>query len=342
VQDAKSQSIGYRLDRGLERSAEEKNYVVGSKKRILLTIIKSVVSVLLIWWVLQGTSFTEIFTAIRSAHIALLVFAFSLHFLIYYVSAHRWRVLLKFQGINTSIRFLIGSWMVCVFFNNLLPSLIGGDIIRAYDSWRLGTGKTGAVAVIFIDRLMGMLALTLFAFAALLLSKKMTAHLPFLSFWVQLGIIVMFMGICTIIMFSQRIAKFIAKIRLPFTPKLQESLRKIVNQFQALGRWRCALPITLGLSLVLHTSNIAHFYIIARALDLAIPVHTFFLIIPLAIFAMMIPASINGIGIRENVFVFFFCSLGVSKPEAVAFAWLTYGILVCHGVLGGIIYALRR
>ncbi len=316
--------------------------MAGSEKRFLWTTIKSGASVFLIWWVLRGTSFTEIFMAMRSAHVPLLVLGFSLHFLIYYVGAHRWRVLLKVQGVNASIRFLIGSWMVCVFLSHLLPSIVGGDVIRAYDSWRLGISKTGAVAVIFWDRLMGMLALLLFAFGALLLSKKMTAHLSFLSFWLQLGIIGMLLGICVILAFSDTMAALIAKIRVPFSLKVEGTLRKIVSELQKLKSWKCALPTVLGLSLVLHANYIIHFYIISRALDLSIPVYTFFLIIPLTIFAMMIPASINGIGIRENVFVFFFCPLGLSKPEAIAFAWLVYGILVCHGLLGGIIYGLRK
>ena len=78
------------------------------------------------------------------------------------------------------------------------------------------------------------------------------------------------------------------------------------------------------------------------ALEFPIPFNHFFLIIPLSIFIMMLPISINGIGIRESIFAFFFLSYGVSKPEAVAFAWLVYGITILQGVVGGIVYALRK
>lgn len=342
AQNIKSYSIDSGLDSGLKPTTGQKNNMVAIKKRLLLTAIKSMVSALLIYWVLQGTNLTEIFKAMRSAHLPLLVLAFSLHFLIYYVSAHRWRLLLSVQGVNASVPFLIGSWIVCSFFNNLLPSIIGGDVIRAYDSWRLGTSKAGALAVIFVDRLLGMLALMLFALGALLVSKKMTPPLSFTSFYVLLGIIAGLLSICCILIFSHQVSTLVTKIRVPFSKKLNHALHQIFSEFQLLANWKHPLPKTLGLSLLLHANSIIHFYIISIALGLSVPFHTFFLIIPLAIIAMMIPASINGIGIRENIFVFFFCPFGISKPEAIAFAWLAYLILLSHGLLGGIIYALRK
>ena len=57
---------------------------------------------------------------------------------------------------------------------------------------------------------------------------------------------------------------------------------------------------------------------------------------------MMLPISINGIGLRESVFVFFFSAFGVVKYQAIAFAWLAYGLVILQGLLGGIVYALRK
>ena len=85
-----------------------------------------------------------------------------------------------------------------------------------------------------------------------------------------------------------------------------------------------------------------HYYIIANVLDFPIPLSAFFWIVPLALFIMMVPVSINAIGLRESAFVFFFATFGVAKPEAVAFAWLAYGMVVLQGLLGGIVYVLRK
>ena len=85
---------------------------------------------------------------------------------------------------------------------------------------------------------------------------------------------------------------------------------------------RDALVKALTLSGLLEAVVILHYFAIAGALGLPVPLSAFFLIIPLSVFVMMLPISINAIGIRENVFVFFFGFYGVSKADAVAFAWL--------------------
>ena len=57
---------------------------------------------------------------------------------------------------------------------------------------------------------------------------------------------------------------------------------------------------------------------------------------------MMLPASINGIGMREGIFIFAFASFGITKPEAIAFAWIVYGLILLTGLSGGVVHALRK
>ena len=87
---------------------------------------------------------------------------------------------------------------------------------------------------------------------------------------------------------------------------------------------------------------VVQYFIFAKALNLPIPFWSFFLIIPLTLFVMMLPVSINGIGLRESIFVLILSPWGIAKPEALALAWLAYGCLVVQGLLGGIVYALRK
>src|SRR5690606_39969507 len=80
------------------------------------------------------------------------------------------------------------------------------------------------------------------------------------------------------------------------------------------------------------------------ALSLGLPVLflNYFLIIPAALLVMMAPVSINGIGLREGAFAFFFGLFGVGRAEAVAFAWIAYGLLLIQGLLGVLVYSFRR
>ncbi|HEX6387288.1 MAG TPA: lysylphosphatidylglycerol synthase transmembrane domain-containing protein [Anaerolineae bacterium] len=309
-----------------------------AKKKVLPALIKVGISAGLIYWILQGTDLREVFAAAGSANTWLLVLAFSLHIGGLTLSAYRWRLLLHTRGTDVSILFLIESYLVGVFFNNFLPSTVGGDAYRAYDSWRLGQSRSGAVAVVFIDRFLGLLVLMLFALLALLVSNQLMGNVPYLHLWVLSGTAGMLAA--TWLMFAppRGLPEVIGRIQFPFRNKI----RSIMDAFLAFKGQREVLFKALGISVLLQANVVIHYYLIARSLSLPIPFYSFFLIIPLTTVITLLPISVNGIGVRENAYVFFFTPFAVLKPEAVAFAWIAYGMVVVQGVMGGLIYGLRK
>lgn len=310
-----------------------------SKRGLILSIVKVLISGALIYWILRSTDLTEIFAAARNANVWLLLIAFSLHISGFVISAYRWRLLLRTSGSDASIPFLIESYIVGVFFNNFLPSTIGGDAYRAYDSYKTGQSRSGALAVIFLDRFLGLLALMIFALLAILPASELTGNIPLLRWWVLLGTLGMITAVWFIFMPPLWLQNFPARLRgLPLGGKAAGLL-------EALLIFRGKQPVlakALFYSLLLQANVVLHYYLISQALQLPIPLASFFLIIPLATVITMLPISVNGIGVRENVYIFFFAAFSVLRPEAVAFAWIAYGMVVLQGVLGGILYNLRR
>jgi uncharacterized membrane protein YbhN (UPF0104 family) len=102
------------------------------------------------------------------------------------------------------------------------------------------------------------------------------------------------------------------------------------------------LARAFGWSVVLQVCVVLNGWLLARALHAAIPLPFFFLIVPLALFVMMLPVSINAIGVREGVFAFFFAAFGVAGATAVAVAWLDYGLVLLQALVGGAIWAWGR
>ena len=102
----------------VEARPVETKQSVANTKRLILTAIKFVISGSLIYWIVRDSNLREIFMSVRSADIPLLLLAFSLNFVGTYLRAHRWRVLLKAQGVDASIIYLINSTMVSFFFSN--------------------------------------------------------------------------------------------------------------------------------------------------------------------------------------------------------------------------------
>lgn len=307
-------------------------------RKLIFNLLKIVVSAVLLYLILRGTNLTEIGRAIRTANFLLLFIAFSLHLLGFTISAFRWRLLLRSRGSDTSIRFLIESYIIGMFFNNFLPSTIGGDVYRAYDSHRLGQSKSSALAVVFVDRFLGLLALMIFALLALLNSNALTESIPFLFVWVLLGTLGMVAFVLIIFMPPAWLPQWIANLNIPFASKI----KGILEAFLAFQGHRTVLFKALGLSILLQANVILHYYLISQALSLPIPLWSFFLIIPLATLITMLPISVNGIGVRENVYLFFFAPFLVADSQAVAFSWIVYGMVVLQGLIGGVVYMWRK
>jgi len=311
-------------------------------KVLALEVAKFAFSLGLMYWILESADFTEIIGALQPANVPLLCAAFMLNFVGYGLSVSRWQMLLKGQGILASRFYLIQSYMVAFFFNNLLPSTFGGDAVRAYDSWRMGKSKAKAVVAVFTDRFLGLVALTILVWGGLTLSWELTTELPLFPLWIA-GSSVGAIGLCWLVFSPNSELRRVCPDTMPnILKKAFRFLVKGMEAFRVFKDQKKTLLKALGLSLGLQINVIVYYYLIAQSLHFDIPFHSFFFFIPLVLFMMMIPVTINGVGIRENAFAYFLGIFGVSTSEALAFAWLTYAFILIQGVLGGVVYMFRR
>lgn len=311
------------------------------RTRFLLTALKILFSGGLLYWLIHDLELKQIGLVITDANVGLLSLAFMMCFLGYLITAFRWRMLLSAQGVPARIGFLVQSFMVAIFFNNLLPSTIGGDVVRIYDSWRLGNSRSGAASVVIVDRLMGLLALASYALITVIAARQLADLVPALPALV-LGATLAVGGLAWFVFLApRRLYRSLEQYLDRQTTQPWHIIAKITSAFSLFSGRRDLLVRAFGLSLLLQLNVIVHFIIISRALGIDIPVLAMFTVIPLSIFVTMLPVSINGIGLREGVFVFFFSAYGIDAVEAIAFAWIALGFVMLQGVMGGVLFAAR-
>lgn len=312
-------------------------------KTTLKYILKFGVSALLLYWILKDTNFHDILAAMDRANRLLLVFSFLLHIVGLYISAQRWRLLLGAQNIGAEVFHLMKSYLVAIFFNHFLPSTVGGDAMRAYDSYKLGKNKANAVTVVFIDRFLGLFALATFGFVAVFFAERLVARMPYINLWVSLIFLCAFTLILNVFFPNKVLLRWIADFSIIRNiPKVKSTIEKVGDAFLHFQGSRLVLLKGLSLSVALQTNVVIYYFLIATAMGFQIPFHYFFLIVPVSLLIMILPISLNGIGLRENAFFFFFATFGVNKADAVAFVWIELGMVLIYGILGGIIYALRK
>lgn len=308
--------------------------------RLIFPVAKVAVSGGLIWWILRDAELGEISASIRAADVGLLAAAFAMFFIGYFITVSRWRTLLAAQGIEAPFLYLLRSVTVAIFFNNFLPSTIGGDLVRMYDSYRLGHSRTGSVSVVLIDRFFGVIALLVYASLALALAPAVWGGIPLLPVWVAGGLGMVSLVLYLIFGSPDWFMRGAGKLPLPgFARRL---IAKVAAALQPFKGRNDVLLKALGLSFVLQLNVIVHFVILTRAMHIDVPTLAMFVIIPVAAAAMMIPVSINAIGVREAAFVYLFSIFGVPNEQSVAFAWVAFGFVLAQGVIGGVVFALRR
>ncbi len=308
----------------------------------LLLIAKVAISLGLITWLLSGADLGQIWDTIKRAEVPLLLATFLIFFVGYLITAKRWQLLLSALSVPASIKVLVQSFSISIFFNNFLPSTIGGDAYRMYDSYRLGAGKSRAVAVVFIDRVIGLSALLLLCLVVSLFATDVANQIPLLRLFLLAA--VAGMTVLTWIVFGSG-----GEILLKLTNRpnklfqlVHKILDKIYDGFSLFKGRKDVLLKAVGLSLLLQANVVVHCILITKALNIEIPTLAMFIIIPLSYLIMVLPISINGVGLRESIFVFFFGLFAVPNEQALAFSFISFGMILAQGVIGGIIFLFRR
>jgi uncharacterized protein (TIRG00374 family) len=306
------------------------------------SVLKAATSAALIAYLVRSVDLGEVWLVVKAADWTVLSFAFCMFYVGYAITAARWQTLLRALGNTSDYWFLFRSFMVAVFFNNFLPSTIGGDAMRMYDSWRSGSTRSQAVAAVAMDRFMGLTALLVFAVFALIFGNYSDFYDSGVVLIVTVMAFVAVMLLFLVMFLPRSFAGRLEGLASMLPAQLTKVSDAIIRSLRAFRNQRPGLVLALFLSFLLQANVVLYHWIVANALGLSVSLMAFFLIVPIAIVVMMIPVSINGIGVREGLFVLLLSMHGVPQAEGLAYAWVIYALLLLQGLIGGVVFAFRR
>ena len=147
-------------------------------RRHALLAIKVAVSVVLLAILFSKIDAGRLWATAKRASLVWLGAALSVYLVNVLASIWRWRLLLGAQEVDVPARTLLGSFLVALFFNNFLPSNIGGDVIRIRDTARIAGSKTLATIVVLTDRAIGLMGLALVAALGATMAAAAAGHGP--------------------------------------------------------------------------------------------------------------------------------------------------------------------
>jgi glycosyltransferase 2 family protein len=312
-----------------------------ASRRKLIVLAKLVVSVGLLALLLSCAGLPALAERFRGMDGLWMAAALGFYGLMIWVSAWRWRLLLDVQAVRVPSRTLSESFLVATFFNNFLPSNIGGDVVRIADTAPLAGTRTLATTVVLLDRGLGLLALFAVAAAGSLLAARQGLQVPGAGYlWIVL--VVTLAGLTALL---RRPGLFAGLLRPPLhwlrADWVLERLRQLGSAMHRFGRRPATLVLAFGGALVVQLLLVAFFFCTARSLNIPFGLVAAAMVVPIALVAQMVPISINGFGVREAVFSWFFSRLGLDLASALALSLASAGLIMLFSLSGGMLFLCR-
>lgn len=304
-------------------------------------LLKLAISAGILYWLFQRTDLSDVAARARAANPLWLMAALGVYAAMIGISAWRWQLLLHTQDATAPISRLAGSWLVAIFFNNFLPSNIGGDVVRIADTVHLTGSRTVAAAVVLVDRAIGLAALLVLAAAGAWVASADGLAVPGRDVvWIAaLGSVVA--GVPALVR-PQWVARLLAPLASIHPEFVGTRLDRLVRTLERIAADPTRLAQGVAGALTVQFLLVVYHMAIAQAIGVPLTWKVGLVLVPVSLVLQMAPVSVNGFGVREAVFTLFFTRLGLPVDAAIALSLLSAGLVMLLSLSGGGVFLFRR
>lgn len=310
---------------------------------LLITALKAAVSIGLLWVLFSRVEFAKLWGIARTASLRWLVGALALYLAVILASAWRWGLLLNAQGILVRFRTLTSSFLVATFFNNFLPSNIGGDVIRIADTAPAAGSKTLAATVVLIDRGIGLLGLVLVSAIGATAGPRLIDAGP----GVGAGMLWAAFGGATLVAMAMLLApralpRLLQPLRVVHPEWIDERLARLGSALERFRKAPAALGGCFAGAIFVQAVLVGFYLAIARSMHIPIGFLELAVVVPISFIVQMLPVSMNGLGVREATFGFYFSRLGLPLESALLVSFVGAALIMLFSLSGAATYWIRR
>jgi glycosyltransferase 2 family protein len=299
-------------------------------RRLMLFLVKAAISALLLYLSLRRVNLGSIGQRLGGLDLRWMTFALFMLCCQMPLLALRWREIIEICGAKLQLATALSYSLIGQFFNQVLPSTVGGDSVRIWLLARGGAGWPTAIYSVLIDRVVGVSILAVLVVVCLPWTFNIIhdpiarAALTLIGFGALVGVLVF-------------LALGVKRLRVMERWWLTHHLATVSRV-----AWRLCRSITgarvAALSFVIHLTTAMVAWGAAMAAHAAIDfVHVLFMVLPVMLIATL-PVSIAGWGVRESVMVLAFSYAGLAESDGLIVSILFgVGNLVV-GAIGGIVW----
>ena len=247
--------------------------------------------------------------------------------------AWRWKQLLRVRGIVEGVPWLTRTYFVSYAVGQVLPTSIGGDASRIFETSRRHPGQiTPITGSVLLERAIGGAVTLLLAGIGLLLAIGRYPIGAYIGVEALFVVATIFVGF---VFFSRRVRTRLA-FALPYARRLrvETPARAVYDGLHGYREHPWTLLVVAGVSASQQLLRILAIYASGRAVGIHLGLLPYVILGPLLFLVMLVPFTVNGIGVREAFFVDFLGKLGVPHDAAFACGFLFFILTIVLALPG--------
>jgi hypothetical protein len=301
--------------------------------RVLSTVAKAAITLLLLGVLFRKVNFAATLQHLRDIKPSTIVAGLFLLYAATALATARWRIVLRSIGQSFTAWHLFRLNLIGMFFNQALPSAVGGDGMRVWLLYRQGCSFPVAFNSVLIDRAAGFFFIAVMSLYGLPTLTERMFGVP--KFQTIAGIIVAGMIMLVLLYVLARGRARLARFRVG----------RFVAQIVADALFLAARPADAAkiaiLSIASQLFSFVLIWLILRDLGTDVSIVGVMIVTPVVVLLLVLPVSIAGWGLREGLFVIGFGLLNVPKDAALA-ASIVFGLVnLAAGLIGGVFWILE-
>ena len=275
---------------------------------------------------------------LRNAELEYFFAAIAIMIVTVWPMAWRWQKLLDARGIHDRLRWLLRAYFTAYTAGQVLPTSVGGDAMRIFETSRRHPGYGGPIAgSVLLERALGgaaTLALAGVGFVLAIGHYDVGAYL-----WVELGFVVATL-VLAVVLFSRR-ARRPLRLTVPVLRKLrlERPVRAVYEGIHGYRHHPWLLAGVTVLTLGIQAVRVLAIWLTAKSVGVDLSPRVYYVMGPLLFLVMLVPFTINGLAVREAFFVSFLTKLGVSADAAFATGFLFFVVTIALSLPGAVILA---
>lgn len=282
--------------------------------------------------------FDTLVSAVKNAETKFL--ALSLFFMILSLlsAAYRWQYVIHMKNRFISFRASVREYFIGAFFNNFLPSSIGGDVVRIIGAAGEIDSKEIAFSSVFIERAVGLVALVAVGLIGFIF-LNISSDPAFLGISLIL-LTSLIMGLFIII--NKKTNSILCDLLKTYLPeKISNALMSYLEDFSGYSDTPYKLLVVFAISFIFKIFDGFFVYFVFKSLSIDLSFAHALAVFSVINVIKMVPISFNGLGLSAVSWVLILKTFDINESLAASVDFLTISISILVSVYGGILYFIK-